>query len=102
MANALCDFCSDPRVAWRYPAQSFLAYVIAGVAGQSVGDWAACRTCHALIQAGDRSGLSERSVRTLLEKHPEMLSAEAELRDEIADFHRMFFANQAGAALPVV
>lgn len=102
MATALCDFCSEPSVVFRYPAQSFIAYVAAGVAGESVGDWAACKTCHELIQAGDRRGLSERSVRTLLEKHPEMQDAEAELRAQIADFHRMFFANQVGAAMPVV
>ena len=102
MATALCDFCSDPSVIFRYPTQSFVAYVAAGIAGESVGDWAACTTCHGLIQAGDRLGLSERSLRTLLEKHPEMQDAEAELRAQIADFHRMFFANQAGAALPIV
>jgi hypothetical protein len=31
-----------------------------------------------------------------------MQDAEAELRAQIADFHRMFFANQAGAAVPIV
>ena len=102
MANALCDFCSEPQVVWRYPAQSFLAYVIAGIAGESVGDWAACRICHALIQAGNRSELADRSVRTLIEKHPEMRGAEAELREQIAQFHVMFFHNRAGCAMPVV
>jgi hypothetical protein len=102
MATALCDFCSEPSVIFRYPAQSFVAYVAAGIAGESVGDWAACAICHQLIQAGDRAALSERSLRTLIEKHPEMQDAEAELRMQIADFHRMFFANQAGAAVPIV
>jgi hypothetical protein len=58
--------------------------------------------CHGLIAAGDRCGLLDRSLRTLLEKNPEMIPAEAELREQIAYFHRMFFANQSGAALPVV
>jgi hypothetical protein len=102
MATALCDFCSEPSVVFRYPAQNFIAYVAAGVAGESVGDWAACKICHELIQAGDRAGLSERSVRTLLEKHPEMQNAEAELRAQLTDFHRRFFANRAGAPVPVV
>jgi len=31
-----------------------------------------------------------------------MIPAEAELREQIAHFHQMFFANQSGAALPVV
>jgi hypothetical protein len=79
-----------------------VAYIAAGIAGESVGDWAACSICHGLIEAGDRSALLERSLRTLLDKHPEMQDAEAELRAQIADFHRMFFANQAGAAVPIV
>ena len=102
MSNSICDFCSAPNVAWRYPAQSFLAYAIAGVVGQSVGDWAACRTCHELIEAGDRRGLLERSLGTLLEKNPEMRPAESELRSQIAHFHRLFYDNQIGSALPVV
>ena len=101
MSNYMCDFCSEPSVAWRYPAKSFLAYVVAGVVGQSVGDWAACRICHGLIASDDRRGLLDRSLSTLLEKNPEMCGAEAELREQIAHFHQMFFVNQAGAALPV-
>ena len=102
MASALCDFCSEPSVIFRYPAQSFVAYVAAGIAGESVGDWAACAICHQLIQAGDRLGLSERSLGTLLEKHPEMRDAEEELHAQITDFHRKFFASRSGAPIPVV
>jgi hypothetical protein len=102
MATAICDFCSEPSVVFRYPARSFVAYVEAGITGESVGDWAACPTCHELIQTGDRAGLVDRSLHTLLEKHPEMHDAEAELRAQIAGFHGMFFANRAGAAMPVV
>jgi hypothetical protein len=94
----LCDFCSEPEVVWRYPARTFLAYALAGVVGQSVGDWAACPICHALIEAGDRKGLSERSLQTLLDKHPEMRSAASKLRQQIAGFHEMFFANRLGEA----
>jgi len=102
VSSSICDFCSGPHVAWRYPAESFIAYVVAGVVGQSVGDWAACRICHDLIEAGDRFGLLERSLQTLIEKNPEMRRAEAELRSQMAHFHRMFYANQTGRALPVV
>jgi hypothetical protein len=102
---SICDFCSEPHVAWRYPAHSFVAYAVAGIVGQSVGDWAACAVCHALIEAGDRSALVERSLSRLLEKHPDMRPDEAELRNELALLHGMFFAHQTGAAaaaLPVV
>ena len=102
MSISICDFCSEPSVAWRYPAQSFVAYAVAGIVGQSVGDWAACSICHGMIEGGDRSGLLERTLRTLFQRNPDMRWAEAELRDQIAAFHRMFFAHQTGAALPVV
>jgi len=99
VSTSVCDFCSAPDVTWQYPARSFVAYAVNGVVGQSVGDWAACRVCHELIEAGDRQGLLERSLQTLLEKNPEMLPEEAELRDQLAQIHGMFFAHQAGAAM---
>jgi hypothetical protein len=102
VSSSICDFCSGPHVAWRYPAESFIAYVVAGVVGQSVGDWAACSICHNLIEAGDRRGLLERSLQTLIDKNPDMRPAEGELRNHIAQFHCMFYVSQTGRALPVV
>lgn len=99
MSTSICDFCSDPRVACRYPAQTFVAYSVAGIVGQSVGDWAACSACRVLIEAGDRSALVERSLSRLLKKHPDMQADEAELRNELALLHEMFFAHQTGAAV---
>ena len=101
MSTPICDFCSEPHVVWRYPAQTFVAYVVAGVVGQSVGDWAACTICYRLIEAGDRTGLLERSLRTLLEKNPELQPGEAVLRRQLAHFHELFYANQTGEAMPV-
>jgi hypothetical protein len=95
VSTPICDFCSEPDVDWRYPARTFIAYVVAGFVGQSVGDWAACTVCHALIEAGDRTGLLERSLSRLLEKNPEMRSDGAALREELAVVHRMFFAHQS-------
>jgi hypothetical protein len=102
VSASICDFCSDPNVAWRYPARTFIAYAIAGFVGQSVGDWAACNICHALIEAGDRRALLERSLSTLLEKDPEVRHDEAALRDELAGFHEMFFAHQSDEAVPLL
>ena len=102
MSTSMCDFCSQPDVVWRYPAQSFIAYAVACVVGRSVGDWAACTVCHAFIERGDRNGLLERSVRRLLEKHPDMRADETEVREHLGVIHRMFFDHQAGAPLPVV
>ena len=102
MSISICDFCSDPHVVWRYPAESFVAYAVAGIVGESVGDWAACRICHELIESGDHIGLLERTLGALFDKHPDMQCSESEVRAQIAALHQMFFAHQLGAALPVV
>lgn len=94
----LCDFCSAPAPVWRYPARTFVAYSIANIAGESVGDWAACELCHTLIQADDRCGLARRSVDELIAKHPETREAAAVLYEELAGLHREFFAHRIGPA----
>ena len=99
MSIFICDFCSEPNVVWGYPAQNFVAYAVAGVVGQSVGNWAACTVCHGLIESGDRCGLLERSLHLLLEKHPDMRSDEAGVREQLGVIHRMFFTYQTGAPL---
>jgi hypothetical protein len=101
MATSICDFCSEPNVVWLYPARTFVAYAVAGIVGQSVGDWAACTTCHALIEKGDRDELLDRSVHRLLEKHPDMQPDEADVRRHLGAIHQLFFEHQIGAALPV-
>ena len=101
MSTSMCDFCSEPNVVWRYPAQNFIAYATPGIIGQSVGDWAACDLCHAFIERGDHNALLERSVNRLLEKHPDMRADEAEVREHLGMIHQLFFHHQAGAPLPV-
>ena len=101
MPTSICDFCSEPNVVWQYPARTFVAYAVAGIVSQSVGDWAACTACHALIEKGDRAGLLDRPLRRLLEKHPDMQPDEADVRRDLEAIHRLFFEHQIGAALPV-
>jgi hypothetical protein len=101
MPKSICDFCSSPTVTWVYPARTFAAYVFEGIVGESVGDWAACPTCHGLIESGRHAELTERSLTTLLERQPEMNGAEAELRNQIRGFHTMFFRNRVGTAMTI-
>ena len=54
----ICDFCSGPDPAWRYPATSFADMF----GSRSVEDWLACEACHALIAAGDRNALARRCL----------------------------------------
>jgi hypothetical protein len=96
MSKPICDFCSSPDVAFVYPARTFAAYVFDGIVGESVGDWAACPTCHGLIESDRHTDLVERSLVTLLERQPEMKFVEHELRDQIRSFHVMFFQNRLG------
>jgi hypothetical protein len=96
-----CDFCSMPGPAWRYPAGSFIAYCAPNVAGESVGDWAACEMCHVLIEADDRRGLAQRSLDELILKHPEAILAAAVLYEELAELHQEFFAHRSGTAVPI-
>jgi len=90
-----------PGPAWRYPARSFVAYCTPDVAGESVGDWAACDLCHVLIEADDRSGLAQRSVDELILKHPEAIAAAAVLREDLAELHQQFFTHRSGMAVPI-
>ena len=101
MPKPICDFCSSPDVAFVYPARTFAAYVFGGIVGESVGDWAACPTCHGLIESDRQADLVERSLVTLLERQPEMKSAEVELRDQIRSFHVLFFMNRVGLAMTI-
>lgn len=101
MPKSICDFCSSPNVTWVYPARTFAAYVFEGIVGESVGDWAACPICHGLIESSRLTELAERSLLTLLERQPEMKSAEQELRAQIRCFHMMFFRHREGSAMAV-
>jgi len=100
--NLQCDFCSAPRPAWRYPAWSFIAYRASNLAGESVGDWAACDDCHKLIEVNDRQRLAQRSLDELILKHPQATAAAEILLHDLADLHRQFFEHRCGPAVPII
>ena len=99
--SLVCDFCSVPGPVWRYPARSFVAYRAPNVAGESVGDWAACDLCHVLIEADDRTALAQRSLDELIFKHPEAITAAAVLYKDLAVLQQQFFAHRSGTAVPI-
>ena len=100
-SNLLCDFCSAPGPQWSYPARSFLAYRVANLAGESVGGWAACEQCHALIELDDRRNLAQRSLDELVIKHPEASAVAAILYNDLAALHQQFFDHRNGPAVPI-
>ena len=99
--DCVCDFCSAPDPTWKYPARSFIGYEGCGIAGESVGDWAACEACHRLIAVGDRRGLTERSAETLIALRPELVEIRKGLTAELAVLHERFFENRIGQASPI-
>lgn len=101
MNELLCDFCSAPSPAWRYPARTFLAYCAPPIAGESVGDWAACDSCHALIENDDPGALAQRSLDELIAKDPEAANCRGELFHSLMDLHEQFHTNRCGPAQPI-
>lgn len=99
MLEIICDFCSSPVVAWRYPAETFSIDIVT-----SYEDWAACDLCHALIEAGDSDGLLNRSVAMF----PGLADVPADAREGImarlhamiTPLHNGFHASRQGPAAP--
>lgn len=98
-----CDFCSERPVRWRYPARSFVMGHTGELGHESVGDWAACETCHDLIEADQRTALTARS----LEQYANMTAAltedqKAQLTALLTEAHNRFFNHRTGPAEPYV
>jgi hypothetical protein len=98
--TCICDFCSGSDVKWRYPAKTFLSYITDSVAGESLGDWAACTKCHDLIERDDRAGLASRSIESLIAVHPGMAEIKEDLLRMMAILHHSFFDSRIGHVVP--
>ena len=90
----ICDFCSSPAPAWRYPAVSFND----SFGGRSVEDWLACEACHLLIVLGDRDGVARRSMRAPGVQMAVGLLGRAFALDYCRDLHERFWKARRGAA----
>lgn len=112
MIPPVCDFCSSPDVQWSYPARSFrherhlTAYAVdltdASIESQnidltagSIGNWAACPACHALIERQDRKRLVLRSAKRMLRKHPMQMTLRTAM-DLIRPLQDQFWDNRTG------
>lgn len=72
----ICDFCSAPTPARRYPCRDFDTGTPAVRApvpatNASEGAWLACAPCSALIDAANREGLAQRCVQRHLDHDPD-------------------------------
>lgn len=111
IVQPVCDFCSDPLPldgeCWTFPCESFeypfmlVEFGPEGTNAQSEGsadDWAACDTCHDLIEDGDRIGLAERSVAKDIERHPNAKAERGMLMAMSRAMHDKFFDHRNGEA----
>jgi hypothetical protein len=96
--EAICDFCSAPEVGWSYDARDF-GVVEPAVGWGSRGGWAACEPCHNFIEANDKKGLRERSVKNYYAFHPEMAVVPKDfVRKSVMMMHEIFFQVRIGGA----
>jgi len=110
----VCDFCRSVPT-WDYPAHDFTAQVLAVSSRQDVtditelepqgsrGGWAACDTCHDLIEAGDWDQLAERSVDANWDGEGGYRNTpvpRAVWIDAIKQYQRLFQENRTGPAIP--
>ena len=95
MPNIICDFCSSIPVRWRYPAATFAVSVVV-----FADDWAACDTCHELLERDDRDALLQRSA--ALAPAPLTELPEGLRQAMIAPIHREFFKYRHGVGVPHV
>lgn len=95
--HGVCDFCSEERAPHLIPVPSFVLFDDGHTQNTSTGAWAACDTCHALVQANERAKLLQRAVDHMA--HGKFTAA------AIAGLHTKFWtareeiADAAGAAV---
>lgn len=70
--DVICDFCSDPTVRWLYLTKPGAVIQLGDVThADADGQWGACATCHAHIQAGEWKLLAAHSLSNFYKLHPD-------------------------------
>ena len=99
-AQPVCDFCSTPSPAWRYPARSFITAPNEPLVEDTLGDWVACDECYRLIESGNAAALAVRSADAMVLAEPKMLASYDWVKDQMTELHAQFFANRTGSPKP--
>jgi hypothetical protein len=101
----VCDFCFGRPVAWRYACESFVGPTAEDGnrvwIQESVGAWAACDDCHALIENGQLMALAERSYNSANAPEGWDLIKRRELIGQFRVLHDQFLSHRLGPAVPV-
>lgn len=95
----VCDFCAEPaeeKDLWTYFCPSFeYPYAVVGMVSEgSSGNWAACDTCHDLIEANDQRALTVRSMDMEEKRDPSVGPHRPILFAMGTAIHRAFFAHK--------
>lgn len=98
MDKLICDFCSDPNPVWDYPAKTF---TLKDTPAQSIGNWAACSICHALIETRDYDGLADRCTSEFIRNNPTLGIPFDGMKADMLRLHQQFLDNRTGPALPL-
>ena len=93
----ICDFCLSPDVRWSFPCRDF-KIPTPDTDIISVNGWAACETCYAFVEAGDRTGLYHHSVAGMRAHHPNDSRAGIAIGAGLAQGG--FWANRLGPGEP--
>jgi len=99
----VCDFCFAKHPRWAYPC-GVVQIDNHPTIDMSDDDWAACDTCHDLIEAGDVAALAER----VYEQQKTMVAEQPNLKmpphdDVILQFRALFYRfSQARTGAPFV
>ena len=101
----VCDFCSGGVPRWSYPTRDFVVEPLTtrlhaeGMPGAgSEGNWAACDTCHALIERTDREGLTLRVASIFARQYSVPVQM---LLEPLGELHGQFWSNREGKPIPI-
>lgn len=100
--QTVCDFCSKNlekgEVLWSYSCKNFIypRQFSHLPTGGSKGEWAACATCHGLIDDDDLTTLAQRSVDINLQRYPDMMGHRQELISITLQMHSSFMQHRIG------
>lgn len=88
----MCDFCSASPTTRLYACHNFVipSTKHAVFQHESIGAWAACDRCAALIDAGHWTELTDRAVRRFMRTYGLLPDEKSAVREQLAEIHNLF------------
>jgi hypothetical protein len=88
----MCDFCSERLTTQLYACKNFLVprTKTALFQHESVGAWAACRTCAELVDGERWSELTDRALSNFIKQHGVPRYGHCDVREQFREIHQLF------------